>query len=198
MPPSPKSIQDKELAELSRIWNVEKNNGDTILANKDLILGVRPLMNNLTGAAQKIQAISLDIATLMENRRGVSGADYAEIAQLIYASQEVENDIRAIFDINTDSSEIQRRFANKVQAFQQRINNLKQKYQNDIIYSKIIDIENAFQIVKDRNQDVLTIGQQLQTVAAAYRSIPHDMIPTFIRYFANLERPMLNFHHREW
>lgn len=191
LPPSPKSIQDKELAELSRIWAIEKANGDVILNNQDLILNLHGTVNTLTGLAQKIQENYLDIMVILGNRKNVAGTDYTEIARQIFDAQSIEENIRSILDFDTGTAEIEKRFSKMLLTFESKINNLKTQYENDAVYVKMLDIEKQFILLKERSQEILNIGQNLHKINDAYLAI-YEMIPTFLEDTANLEKAYVN------
>lgn len=188
LPPSPKIIQDKELASLSRIWTIEKANADIILNNQELVLSLHDIVNTIITLTSKIQVSYLDIIGLLENRKSTTGRDYAEIATQIFDAQEVEESVRKILDMEQGGpTDLERRFTKKIANFEGKIKELKLKYANDAVYGKLLDIEKAFVIIKERTQDILNISQNLVKVNAAYQAI-YGMIPTFLEDTAALER----------
>lgn len=190
LPPSPRQIQDKELAEISALWGGDKGakaNAEIILANKQLVLSLHETINNVTTALEKIQLGYLEIIGLLENRTNVTGKDFAEMATQIFNAQELEQNIRSIVNPSIDSTEIVKRFQTKVAAFGQEIKDLQAKYVNDAIYSKLMDIDNTFTVVRDRTQEIIADGQAIAKVNAAYQAI-YNLYPTFLEDTANLER----------
>lgn len=191
LPPSPISIRDKEIADLERIWNVEKANGAIILSNKELVLSIPEMLSTLTEAMKKIEQSLLDVVILLQNRSGISGKEFADIATEIFNAQDIHQDLNSILDVNVDSSEARRNFTKKVATFDSKLKDLKQKYSSELIYSKLIDIENNFAVVKNRTDDILRVGDGLAKVNKAYTDI-YGMITTFLEDTASLEAAYVN------
>jgi twitching motility protein PilJ len=191
LPPSTAQIQNKELADLSRIWVVQKANAELILNNQDLILGLHDTVNTLSASLQKIQTNYIDIINILGKRKNISGEDYADLAQQIVNAEDIEQNIRQVLDVNTDNTEIERQFSLKTEAFGKKLNELKARYGNDIVYSKFIEIEKNYVIVKDRSSDIIKTAQTLDKINSAWLSI-YNMIPTFLEYTTNLEKAYAN------
>jgi len=188
LPPSSNDIQNKELADLARIWTVEKANADMILNNQELIMSVHDTVNNLAGTLGKIQSNYMDIITILGRKSGVSGEELADLAQQIVDAQGIEEKIRDVLDVNINNTDIERVFAIKVGDFGTKLSAIKNKYSHDsVVYGKIIDIEKDFTIVKDRTKDIIQTAQTLDKVHDAWLSI-YNMIPTFLEYTTNLEK----------
>lgn len=187
LPPSSDAIQNKELADLIRIWNVEKTQVDTILENQQVILTLHDTANTLLTTLNNIELGYLDIIKILSKRSGVSGNDFADLAQQIVNAQDIEEKIRNVLDVNTDNSEIEKQFSTKVADFSDKLNAQKARYGNDAIYPKLIDIENRFVLVKDRTNDIIQTAQTLNKINAAWQSI-YNMTPSFLEYTTNLEK----------
>lgn len=197
LPASPDDIQNKELADLERIWSVEKTHAETIMNNKDLILNVHDTVKNLTTSLQQIQASYLDIINVLGNRKNIPGIDYADLAQQIVNAQTIEEKIREILDVNGDNGDVERQFADLVNQFGKKLADLKLKYGSDVVYAKLIDIEKAFVSVRNRAGDTLQTAQTLAKVFAAWNSI-NNMIPTFLQYTTNLEKAYVEQPGKRW
>lgn len=187
LPPSPLEIRNKELADLIRIWGPEKANAEIILSNQDLILSTHDKAANLISALQKIEAIYLDIITILGKRNNLSGTDYIDLSQQIVNAQDIEQKIRDVLDVNKENVDVERQFSAKVEAFGKKLQDLKTKYSKDVIFSKLMDIENQFVMVRDQTNDIIQTAQTLDRVNAAWLSI-YNMIPTFLEYTTNLEK----------
>lgn len=197
LPPSPKSIQDKELAVMTRIWNTQKANVDIILDNQELILNLHNTVNTLAGDAQKLQEYYLDIVKVLSNRRDISGRELGDITTQIFNTQEIEENIRTILNIDIEKTDIERLFSKKLTDAESKLKEFKQRYNNDAVYSKLIEIEKLFIVLKERSQEILSIGQTLRKVNDAYLAI-YEMIPTFLEETANLERAYSNLSGTRW
>lgn len=188
LPPSQSSIQNKELADLARLWEVEKKNAEIILNNQEVVLSAHDIVNNLVSTLRNIRQDYLDMITLLSNRTpAISGNDFVELVQQVVAIQDIETRLRDVLDVNVDTSDLEKQFAARVDAFGKKIQDIKTKYNNDAVLPKILDTERLFVTVKDRTNDIIQTAQTLTKVHGAWLSIM-GMIPNFLEYTTNLEK----------
>lgn len=187
LPPSSEDIQNKELADVQRIWNTEKANADIILSNQDAILNLHATVNTLSTSMKKIQEDYLDILNALGSRKNVSNAELIDMAQQIANANDIDAKIKEVLEVNVNNTDVERQFSTLVADFGKKLQDLKQKYNNDVVYTKLADVEKEFSGVRNRVNDIIQTAQILEKVNAAWLSI-YNMIPTFLEYTTNLEK----------
>lgn len=186
LPPSSQEIQDKELLELSRIWNIEKENAEFILDNQALLVNLHNTVNTLATPLRKIQEQYLYLISVL-SKRGANGSEYAEMAKQIYNAQLILESIDSILDSTIDIAAIEKQLPKKVQEFETNLKSLKAKYERDAIYPNLVGIENEFVVVKERTNEVVETGRTLVKIFAAWSHI-YAMIPRFLESTTSLEK----------
>jgi len=196
LPPSSKNIQDKELQELARIWNIEKGNAEFILDNQAIVINLHNTVNTLSAPLEKIQEQYLDVIRVL-SKRSVSGDEYVELSKQIYNAQKIQENIYSILDSTIDSVLIEKQIPKKILEFESNLKALRVKYEKDPIYPKLIEIENEFVSVKEHTQDMIETGRVLIKIFAAWSHV-YAMIPRFLEATTNLERAYDTESDKRW
>lgn len=187
LPPSSDDIQNAQLADLDRIWSVEKANAELIINNKDAIVNLHGTVNTLTSSMRKIQDDYFEIITIFGSRKTTPIAEFVNFTQQIAIAHHIEEKIQQELEVNTNHRDIEQQFSNLVNDFGKNLQVEKQKYSSDAILTKLIDIENQFTSVRNQAGDIVQTAQTLEKVNTAWLSI-YNMIPTFLEYTTNLEK----------
>lgn len=190
LPPSPRSIQNKELAELSRMWGTEKADANIILDNQSLLINLNSSVKTLSESLQKIQQNYIDI--LGASKKRINSPDvFEEIAKQIYTAESIQNIIYGITNNDVDVGVFENQLPKKVEAFAVGLASLKTRFQNDVILPKLLDIEKDFAVIKQQTDDIRQTAKTLVSIFAAWNRI-YAMIPRFLDATTNLEKAYSN------
>lgn len=186
LPPSPKSIQEKELAELSRLWTSEKENAEFILDHQSLLINLYSTIKSLADPLQKIQDQYTDIMTLLVKRKGMND-DVINILNQVNEANQVQENLLMLLGNEVDIAKFEKQVPKSISELQTNLANFKVRYANDVIFTKILEIEKAFMLIKDRTGDLVETAKTLVKVRAAWNQI-YSMIPRFLDATTNLEK----------
>ncbi len=187
LPPSPKYIQEKELAELARLWTAEKENAEFILDHQALLINLYSAIKSLADPLQKIQDQYTDIMTLLAKRRGLNENDTIDILSQINNASSIQDNLLMLLGNEIDVAKFEKQVPKAIAEMQVSLNNFKVKYNNDVLLSKILDVEKAFVTIKDRTSDLVDTAKTLVKIRAAWNQI-YNMIPRFLDATTNLEK----------
>ena len=197
LPASPVSIRDKELSDLSRLWVVAKDNAETILNNQAFIVNAHENLSVLGSSFSAIRSNFLDIVDVLSRRNNIPGREYALLSNQMVLSEEIEQKVRDVLDVDIESSVIDRQFLEKMNVFENNLQILKSKYSNDAVYPKVLEVEKAFSNVKNNSGDVVVVGQVLDKVNSAWKNI-NTKFPNFLQATVALEKAYSNAPDNRW
>jgi len=197
LPPSPKYIQEKELAELSRMWSSEKENAEFILDHQTMLINLYSTIKTLADPLQKIQDQYTDIITLLAKRKGLSENDTIDILSQINDVSGIQDNLLMLLGNEIDVAKFEKQVPKAVAEFQTKLDGFKVRYSNDVVFSKIQDIEKAFLTVKDRTSDLVETAKTLVKIRAAWTQI-YSMIPRFLDATTNLEKAYAEAPSKRW
>lgn len=196
LPPSPDSIQEKELIELSRLWATERTNAEFILDHQALLVNIYSAIRSLAEPLQKMQDSYTEIVTILVKRKSLNDDVINILNQLNDASNLQENLLMLLgneIDVTKFETQVPRALVN----IQNGLANLKVKYSSDVIFARILDIEKAFLFIKDRTSDVVDVAKTLIKIRAAWNQI-YSVIPRFLDATTNLEKAYATLPDKRW
>lgn len=192
LPPSPPSIQNKELARVSELWQTYKTYTDPIAANKNIVKNLYLSVKSGDSTLDKIQTNLLKVMNSLAPRRDISGSDYELITQMFYVIQTMSEGIQSMQDPQINVEKIAKELPKAMDAFQMGLTKMKARFKGDAVNPTLFDIEKDFLTLKDKVNDLIEMAKNLQIIYNSWELV-RTMSPDILSAISVLEQAYLNF-----
>ncbi len=191
LPPSPASIQNKELAETTEFWETFQSYSKPMIDNKIVVTTLYSTVKNLTTSIDKIQNNLLKVMNILARKENIPGTDYDAITEQLYQAQVIDADIRGMLDYVINLEKITKELPRTMNAFEANLNMLLKKYDTDPIYSIFLDTAREFTSLKVKTVDLISQASILVKIYDNWIQLQNTK-PIFSETVSRLEKAYLN------